>query len=324
MKGLAFALKALISALLLYLAFRLVDVSELQQRLSRLDAVWLVAAETTLAVQIVLAAVRWQVIANRCGASLTILQSLRFMLIGTFFSQTLPSTVGGDAARMWFLARAAGHSKPAVYSVLVDRAAGLIWLAVIVLVCLPWSMGLIQNPLGRMTLVLIGVSAVIGPLVLFALTHVGREILARWRVTRHVAEISATAWNTLASWPTGGSIAATSIVIHLMSVLMALFVAKAIGSPLGFVQSLLLMPPVVLISAVPISIAGWGVREGAMITAFSYAGLPDHDGLAISVLYGIGVFAIGAAGGLVWILSRDRKQQMPARDGIEPRTETQS
>ena len=149
MKGLAFAVKALISALALYLAFRLVNVTELQQRFYRLDLAWIVAAQTALVVQIVLAAARWQIIAEWCGAKLTMLQSLRFTLIGAFFSQTLPSTIGGDAARMWFLARAAGHSKPAVYSVLMDRAAGLIWLAVFVLVCLPWSMRLIESPVGR-------------------------------------------------------------------------------------------------------------------------------------------------------------------------------
>ena len=98
MKGFAFAVKAMISALLLYLAFRLVNFGELQQRLYRLDATWMTAAEIALAVQIVMAAVRWKVIAERCGANLTIGQSLRFTLIGAFFSQTLPSTVGGDAS----------------------------------------------------------------------------------------------------------------------------------------------------------------------------------------------------------------------------------
>jgi uncharacterized protein (TIRG00374 family) len=319
MKGLAFAVKALISALALYLAFRLVHFAELQQRFYRLDLAWIVAAQTALVVQIVLAAARWQIIAEWCGAELTMLQSLRFTLIGAFFNQTLPSTVGGDAARMWFLARAAGHSKPAVYSVLMDRAAGLIWLAALVLVCLPWSMRLIESPVGRATLVLIGVGGVAGPLVLFALTQAGRKTLVRWRVTRHLAEILAVAWTTLTSRRAGVSIAAISITIHLMSVLLAWFTAKAIGSPLGLVQSMLLVPPVILIAAIPISIAGWGVREGAMITAFSYAGLPESDALAISVLFGAGAFIIGAIGGLVWIFSPDRKRPTPPQNGEELR-----
>jgi glycosyltransferase 2 family protein len=305
----AFAVKATLSALLLYLALQLVSFGDLQQRFNRLDVGWIVIGLSALMAQIALVAVRWQVIAGRCGATFPIRQSLLYTLIGQFFGQMLP--VGGDAARIWLLARAAGHWKYSVYSVLVDRAAGLIWLAVLVLACLPWSIRLIENPIGRMALVLIGAGGVIGPLVLFALTHLGRKELARWRVTRHISEISAIAWQTLASARTGGFVAATSIAIHLMTVLIVWFAAKAIGSPLEFVQSLLLVPPVILIAAVPISIAGWGLREGAMIAAFSYAGLPNSDGLAISVLYGAGVFAIGAIGGLSWVLSGERGRPIP-------------
>ncbi len=307
----AFAVKATLSALLLYLALRLVSFDDLEQRFNRLDVGWIAIGLSTLMAQIALVAVRWQVIAGRCGATFPIRQSLLYTLIGQFFGQMLPSTMGGDAARIWLLARAAGHWKYSVYSVLVERATGLIWLAVLVLACLPWSVRLIENPIGRMALVLIGAGGVIGPLVLIALTHLGRKELARWRVTRHISEISAIAWETLASARTGGFVAATSIVIHLMTVLIVWFVAKAIGSPLGFVQSLLLVPPVILIAAVPISIAGWGLREGAMIAAFSYAGLPNSDGLAISVLYGAGVLAIGAIGGLSWVLSGERGRPIP-------------
>ncbi len=231
---LAFAVKAAVSVLLLYLALRLVSFGDLQQRFNRLNAGWVAIALITLAVQIVVAAVRWQVIARSCGTMFPIWQSLLYTLIGQFFGQTLPSTIGGDAARMWLLARATRHWKTAVYSVLVDRAAGLIWLAILVLACLPWSMRLIENPVGRTALVLIGAGGVIGPLVLFALTHLGRKALARWRVTRHVSEISAIAWKALTSTRTGGSVAATSIAIHLMTVLVAWFAAKAIGSPFGF------------------------------------------------------------------------------------------
>ena len=74
----------------------------------------------------------------------------------------------------------------------------------------------------------------------------------------------------------------------------------------GLLDSLLLIPPVVLVAAVPVSIAGWGVRENAMIAAFVYAGLPDGDGLLVSVLFGAGSFVIGALGGMAWIFSANR------------------
>ena len=97
-----------------------------------------------------------------------------------------------------------------------------------------------------------------------------------------------------------------SITVHLMTVAVLWFCAQAIGSSFTFLNSLLLIPPVILISAIPVSIAGWGVRESAMIAAFTYAGLPESDGLLVSILFGASSFVIGAAGGVAWSLSANR------------------
>ena len=63
-------------------------------------------------------------------------------MIGTFFNQTLPSTIGGDAVA---LAAQNRPGAPASYSILVDRAVGLIALAIIVVCSLPWSYQLINS-----------------------------------------------------------------------------------------------------------------------------------------------------------------------------------
>jgi glycosyltransferase 2 family protein len=59
----------------------------------------------------------------------------------------------------------------------------------------------------------------------------------------------------------------------------------------------------------PISIAGWGVREATMGLAFGYAGLMASEGVNISLLYGAVSFMVGAVGGLVWILSAEKAAQ---------------
>jgi hypothetical protein len=79
------------------------------------------------------------------------------------------------------------------------------------------------------------------------------------------------------------------------------------------------MPPVLLIATVPISIAGWGVRESSMIAAFAYAGLAESDGLTLSILFGAASFIIGIVGGIVWISSGFRTS---AFTSTVPRTET--
>jgi uncharacterized membrane protein YbhN (UPF0104 family) len=63
---------------------------------------------------------------------------------------------------------------------------------------------------------------------------------------------------------------------------------------------------------VPISIAGWGVREASMGLAFGYAGLATSEGVNVSLLFGAVYFIVGAFGGLVWIFSAEKAAQNTA------------
>jgi uncharacterized membrane protein YbhN (UPF0104 family) len=303
---LLFAAKIAVSLALLYVAVGFVNFGALRERLNRIDVIWFAAALIVLGVQIVLVSRRWQRIAGACGAALSLGHAILYTLIGSFFSQVLPSTVGGDAARIWFLARDNGAWKKAIFSVLIDRAAGLIWLAALVLVCLPWSLALIQNPVGRTALVIIGAAGIVAPAGLFVLSRLGRTSLGRWKATRHLSDIAATAWTVLASPQIGAAVAIISVAVHLLTVLAVWCCAAAIGSPFTLLNSLLLIPPVILVAAVPVSIAGWGVRESAMLAAFSYAGLPNSDALLVSILFGAGSFVIGAIGGMMWSIGANR------------------
>jgi hypothetical protein len=67
-----------------------------------------------------------------------------------------------------------------------------------------------------------------------------------------------------------------------------------------------------LISMIPISIGGWGIRESAMMVAFGYAGIESSQALTVSVLLGVGTLAVGMVGGVIWLAERN-----PARAGRE-------
>ena len=71
---------------------------------------------------------------------------------------------------------------------------------------------------------------------------------------------------------------------------------------LEFMHSLLLMPLIVLLTILPISIAGWGVREGAMIMLLGLVGMPSEQALALSILVGIVALISGLPGGLIWLI----------------------
>jgi uncharacterized membrane protein YbhN (UPF0104 family) len=299
---LLFLVKATVSALLLYLSLRRVDLGSVGQRLGALDWRWIAFILFMLGVQIPLGALRWREIVAICGAKLTPATATRYSFIGAFFSQVLPSTVGGDAVRIWLLARGGAGWPISIYSVLIDRVVGISALAVIVVACLPWTLNLVHDSAARATLALIGFGALAAAAVFLGLGARHLRVLDRWWLTRHLATASRLAWRLCRSLA-GLRVAALSFPIHLLTVLVAWGAARSAHASADFTQLLFLFLPVMLIATIPVSIAGWGVRESAMVMAFSYAGLAESDGLIVSILYGVMTLGIGAIGGIVWIAS---------------------
>jgi len=304
-KALSLLVKAGVSGLLLYFSLRLVDLSHVASRLARTDPAWAALGLLALVAQTYLLAVRWGQIITACGARLPLPLLFRYSMIAAFFNQTLPSSVGGDAMRVW-LAGKQTNWRIGAYSVFLDRVVGVIALAVLVVACLPWSLDLVRNPVGRAALLIIGLGSLGAGIVFIALASDRLHILQRWSVTRHLAAVAGVALTMLRSLSTLVPVAFFSFLIHLLTVFVAWCAARAVGADLSLLYALFLVLPVILVAIVPISIAGWGVREGAMVAAFTYAGLPQTDGLIVSLLFGAAYLVLGVAGGAIWILTSER------------------
>jgi uncharacterized membrane protein YbhN (UPF0104 family) len=300
--------KLAVSGLLLYFALDLVNISTVRTRLGQVEPGWIALELLLLTLQVGILAVRWRIITTHCGADLPLVQSVRLSMIAAFFNQTLPSSVGGDAARIWFVGRKAGW-RIATYSVFLDRVIGVFALSLVVVACLPWTFALVKSPVGRSALLVIGLGGVAGGIVFTALGWDGLKIMQHWSPTRHLAAAARVALNMTRAPRPLFSILALSILLHFFSAAAAWCAARSTGADVSLLYCLFLVLPVMLISVVPISIAGWGVRESAMVVAFSYAGLPQSDGLLVSLLLGAGFLMLGVAGGVVWILTTDRKER---------------
>lgn len=314
-----FFIKAAISALLLYFASMKVDLASVASRLGELDPGWIAVMLFLLFVQLFLIALRWRELGLICGGALMPATAVRYSLIALFFNQMLPSTVGGDAARAWLFARDGAGWSTAILSVLIDRIVGVTTLAVLVLGCLPWTLRLVSDPLGRAALTLVSVG-IITSVTLFL--FVGSPRLARFEHVwplRHLATVSRLCWRVIRS-DRNAAIAVLSFAIHLSTVGAFWCGALAVHAAVSFAQLLFVIMPVLLISAVPISIAGWGVRESLMVAGFSYAGLAQGDGLIVSIIFGAATLAMGAIGGIVWITSGYRLNSItPPASGAAPR-----
>src|SRR6202034_2797643 len=300
------AIKILVSAALLYLALRKANFADLASRIDFASAAWLALAVDVTFFQIFISVLRWRIVSAECCAPVLLKQAMRYNVIGTFFNQTLPSSIGGDAVRLWLVARNGAGWRAATYFIFVDRAVGLIALAVIIVASLPWSAHLISDSYGRSALILIDFAPLAGGAGFLVLGILPWPFLKRGWATHHIHACAVTANRVIFSRRNEPAIAILSFLVHFLAVVIAWCVVQSIAAPVGFDQTFLLIPPVMLVTMLPISIAGWGVREATMGLALGYAGLGTSEGAHISLLFGAVSFFAGAIGGLVWIFSAEK------------------
>jgi glycosyltransferase 2 family protein len=302
-RALLLLIKVATSILLLYFSLRWVNVGVLGERLSRFELGWVALAVVLLGAETMLLATRWREIATVCQTTLAFSSALQITFIATFFNQVLPSTVGGDGARIWLFARQGAGWAKATYSVLVDRVVGLVVLALIVIACLPYTFTLIDDSMARAVLLVIGYGTLAGAALVVLAGLQFRQFFNRWMLTRHLSSALYIVTAMCKSRRSATIVLACSVAIHLLTVAAAWCCVKAVAAPVSFAQVLFLIPPVILISSIPVSIAGWGVRESSTIMAFAYAGLSQSDGLIVSILFGAASFVVGVVGGIIWIVS---------------------
>jgi uncharacterized membrane protein YbhN (UPF0104 family) len=308
-----FAFRFGVSFLLLAFLLRQVDAADVATRLGSLSAGSVSLVASLLLAQALAGALRWWVVIGLFDSGVDFFTALRLLYIGLFFNQTLPSSIGGDAVRVWMLHREGLPSADALFSVALDRLAALIGLVLIVAASLPLLFAVVPDSAARWALAVPMGLVTAGTIGLLTIRGRLAEWLGRHRATRPLAALAADARRLFLKPATGAAAAGLSLVIQGLTVACVFVLALALGVQVSFVECLVLVPPVILLLAVPISFAGWGVRETAMVVAFGYAGVPQPEAVAVSIAVGVSAMVFALPGGLVWLLSRAPEATPAAR-----------
>ena len=130
------------------------------------------------------------------------------------------------------------------------------------------------------------------------------------RLGRLVRALSRDARATLLTVSPGGVILAISVVLQIVQIASVYAIAVALGIEVSFATIMIALPAVLLISSLPVSLAGWGVREQSMVLALGAMGVASTEALAISVVLGLSWIVIGVPGALVWLSYRRQGQSL--------------
>jgi glycosyltransferase 2 family protein len=259
----------------------------------------LLAAVLVLA-QSVLAAVRWHLLMRYLGLSIALTRTLQIFWIGQFATALLPGGVAGDGVRMWVLTRDGTKASTSINSVILDRAVALTGLFLLVAASLPFADDRVAPApvrYGVAAFLVIGIAVALGIGVLLRLP-------ARWqgyRAARAVAALSDDL-RTVCRVPTH---AVGLVVLSLIGIgcnILTLFVLlRSLGVALGLADCMVLAPLVILATTLPISLGGWGIREGSTVGLFSLIGVAPAISLTSSIVIGLLSTAVSIPGILVWL-----------------------
>jgi len=295
-------LKFAIALALIVIVLHAFDVKGVMSHFARIDA-------PTLAVAIVLAlaisllhTARWLAVLAVAKARLGFKPALQIVLIGHFFNQALPSSVGGDVVRIWCGYRAGLSMATSANTVAVDRALTLLSLPLLTLAGLPWLFDIVTDPVARWALSTVILASFAGFAAFLAVTRLPQAI-GHWRVSRALLNLVAL---TRAVVSDTRALFATVFLSVLSFVVFSFIVyqlARAMHIDISLLDCVLLVPPVILVSVLPVSIAGWGVREGAMVVAFGFVHVPPGAAFAVSVLFGLTLAVASLPGSLLWWMS---------------------
>jgi uncharacterized protein (TIRG00374 family) len=302
------AIKCAVTVLLLWLAFRTVDVGTVSTLLLGLNWWWAAGALLLTGLLIASDAMLLGAVMRIFGYRVLAGTAFLYSLVGWFFSNVAPSTVGGDIFRGVQLSRVGTSVGRAVQIILSIRLLSLATLVIVMLAGFPIALSLVEQ---RRDILVLAATSSVAIAALVAVLMLARfqwrsSIFTRWRFFEKLKKVSESFRALLVpSLDTAGAwIAALTQHLFRVGVLAALAVALGLSIPVATLFAL--TPAALLVAMVPVSVGGWGVRELTFVYFLGTAGVSAEAALSLSVAFGLLRIFVGAIGGAAWaVLNED-------------------
>ena len=302
-KLLIIAAKLALSGALIFYVFSKIDGAGAMRELRNLPATAIAMAVLLSCLLYVLAAVRLRSLLRKSGVQYTIWAALDTVVIGAFFGQTLISFVGGDAMRVWRITRQNVPVGIATRAVLLDRVLGFVGMIGLIILGFPLLLQIVSDRRVHTAILLLVIGAACACAVLIMFSRLPQRV-RRHPVLSFASKLSESSCDILADPTMLWTQLTVSFVIQIINVGVIFSAAVGLGVNISLEQCLVLIPPVIFLSMMPISFAGWGVREGAMVAALATVGVPPSQSLAMSISYGLTLVVVSLPGGLLWFYNK--------------------
>lgn len=301
------SVKALVAIVLLSILFLRIDTVKTAVILSETHEGILTLAFGVFLTKVVFGAMRNQVLLTHGGYHFTLASLVRYYLIGYFFNMFLPTVVGGDIARGYYLYRDSGKSEKTISTIILERALGIAAMMLMSVFAVIFaqlsdvdvlSKGSIKSIFGlfsagflfSVVFFIPGVESLVYRLRLRSLPSFMNAPL---NVICGVLQYSRMPGVVLKAF-------VLSILFQFPSILATFMIAVSLGDSTSFLYFLIFLPVIWLVTMAPISINGLGVREGVFVMLFGTVGMSMETAVAVSLLWLAMTVITGVLGGIVF------------------------
>lgn len=304
------ATKLVVSCGLIALVLRGTDVGEVLGAIGRADMRLVLLSLCLFFVGYGITAGRWRTLlgTQRVEASLAVL--IRSFMVAVFFNNLLPSTIGGDAIRVYDSWRLGCGKAEAVVVIFMDRFMGLLSLVLFASAGLALLPELpVDVPLAQAA-ALLGVGGV--AVILWFMfsppptppSGQGGPFVAVPFVERTLRRLREAVDSFRGKRGALGRALALSLLLQVNVVVAYYLMARSLDLPVPFLDYFLIIPAALLILMAPVSINGIGLREGAFVFFLGLYGVGKAEAVAFAwIAYGV-LLVQGLLGGIVYAFRR--------------------
>ncbi len=263
--------------LVLWLLTR-IELKGIVSALKHLDLrVWLLAFVLYILAQII-SSVRWWMLARSLNFPGKLVTYIGYYFVGMFFNLFLPTSVGGDVLKVFFLSKDVRRRLAATYSVIADRLFGLFALLVIGFLAVIIHPNMLPKFLVNI-LLFGGILSI--SVLLFAPVFTKLIIKCFPRFTDKLSML-VIYWK---NWKNLFLIVLLSVLLQLLGMIAVILLSRSIGIDINWYYYLAIMPLIVILTLLPISFNGIGIREGGFIYFLGLKHIPSDMAFTLSLLF---------------------------------------
>ncbi|MEH2027564.1 lysylphosphatidylglycerol synthase transmembrane domain-containing protein [Nostoc sp.] len=312
-------LKTVISIGLIVLIFTHIDIAQTWKQFQTLSLPFIAFALIYYTGCQWLSCWRWLVILHSTGHSVSMISLLSSYFAGMFLNIFLPGSFGGDVYRIYRVTKETKDSEAALVSVFLERFTGLFALSALAILGLPPAVRVV----GRWDIILLFfgcVIALVGGVLLIAspqLLKIAEPWLKKLNLQNlavRFAKIQILLRQFAQHRQALGMSISLSFLLMLAIVYYHYLIAQQLKIPISYLELLVFIPIIAVITLIPISLGGLGVKEGLWIYLFNRIGLTGEQALLLSVTMTMLSWLLALPGGVILLLDSAGFQQIKQAD----------